>query len=711
MKKGRAPAAAPRELRADRIRRGVGACRAALGRKGTPTLSAHLPRQMLALIATLSTGVAASGREDVNFNFGWTHRYGLHPEPPLAPPGPPPTPSPCTPGTFKFNATSLNCDGLTKNAGGDASAKLCEAACCAQPTCNIWQWAPGGGNANGCWMGEASCASTPSKDHAQWVGGARHKPSGGGPSPSPGGGPGADPPEAQPKFDASGWEKIATPHDSVMSDGPLGAVANKDLCANGCSGRSYLPRRESWYRKEFTLPSDYTGSSVWLWFEGVFRDSYIFLNGVQIYYHDCGYTSFPVRIDNATSVVKGGKNVLAVFVDPNTGKSGWWYEGGGIYRNVHLVKTNHIHIEQDGLFAFSNISGLMQNRRSPSLGMFAESAVLHASASVVNDGAAAAEVCATFSLADETGKSVGSVTSQKSALAAGATVTLKGDITVTAPELWTSPKPYLYNLTATITPCGSADTVATPLDALSTSTGFRALRYDADHGFFLNEQHYKVRGFCDHNDLANVGMAVTDRLHLFRAQASRSVGGNGRRTSHNPAAPIMLDIYDRIGITVMDENREFDNNTEYVNNMGAMVKRDRNHPSIIIWSFCNEAGCEGRLEAGGPAFKAITYAEDGSRPVLANMFTFNDLLSKTIDVQGFSHQSRSKLDSCHAQMPDKPIFMSECCSCNTQRDENIGIESSDGGSNAVQKSFNADCVQSQTNASNGADYAVGTMVW
>lgn len=102
---------------------------------------------------------------------------------------------------------------------------------------------------------------------------------------------------------------------------------------------------------------------------------------------------------------------------------------------------------------------------------------------------------------------------------------------------------------------------------------------------------------------------------------------------------------------------------------------------------------------------------DGSRPVLANMFTFNDLLSKTIDVQGFSHQSRGKLDSCHKEMPNKPIFMSECCSCNTMRDENTGIESSDGRSNAVQKSFNANCVQSQTNASNGADYAVGTMVW
>ena len=282
------------------------------------------PGLALAVLLASTPTTTVANREDVNFNFGWTHRYGLHKEPPIAPPGPPPPPAPCTPGTFKFNASSLSCNGLTAIPEADGSAKDCEDACCHQPTCDIWQWAPGGGTANGCWAGEASCGDKPSRDHAKWVGGARNKPGGHGPSPSPGGGPGSKPPEAQPGFDASAWEKISTPHDSVMSDGPLGAIANKELCSSGCSGRSYLPRRDSWYRKEFNMPADYSGSSVWLWFEGIFRDSYIFLNGEQIFYHDCGYTSFSVRIDNATNLAKGGKNVIAVFVDPNSGKSGWW---------------------------------------------------------------------------------------------------------------------------------------------------------------------------------------------------------------------------------------------------------------------------------------------------------------------------------------------------------------------------------------------------
>merc|ERR1711871_1864170 len=195
------------------------------------------------------------------------------------------------------------------------------------------------------------------------------------------------------------------------------------------------------------------------------------------------------------------------------------------------------------------------------------------------------------------------------------------------------------------------------------------------------------------------------RIKLFRAQASRSVGGNGRRTSHNAPDPAMLDIYDRLGITVMDENRVIANDTEHENEMRALVARDRNHPAVTIWSFCNEAGCESSAnQAGGPRFQRATYELDGSRPTLANMFTFNDLLSNTIDVQGFSHQSRQKLDQCHAAMPEKPIFMSECCSCNTMRGEDISY-------NGLQQSFNADCQQSQTNNSNGAPYAIGTMVW
>lgn len=127
-------------------------------------------------------------------------------------------------------------------------------------------------------------------------------------------------------------------------------------------------------------------------------------------------------------------------------------------------------------------------------------------------------------------------------------------------------------------------------------------------------------------------------------------------------------------MVVLDENRLFGNKTKYVDNMAALVKRDRNHPSVVLWSFCNENDCEGDNEVAGPSFQAAVNQFDGTRPTLANMFTFNDLLSKTVDVQGFSHRSREHLDQCHKEMPEKPILMSECCSCNTMRDEDAGCE-------------------------------------
>ena len=438
--------------------------------------------------------------------------------------------------------------------------------------------------------------------------------------------------------------------------------------------------------------------------------------------HVCGYTPFRVRLDNLTNVQPGKQTLVAVYADPDNGDaggvdhaSGWWYEGGGLYRHVHLVRTSSVHVAQDGLFAYSNISW--------SKAAAADSAVVHVSAEVFNGGDASRSVCVSFVLTPPADGAEQTLTPLAAAVAplsvpAGGSAAASASIAVAKPLLWSAATPHLYTIRATVseakgtTTCGGD---AEPLDSVSTTHGFRSLRYDANTGFFLNREHFKVRGFCDHNTFAVVGMAVPERVQLFRAQALRAIGGNGRRTSHNPPDVSMLDLYDRVGVVVMDENRLFANKSAYVANMGALVKRDRNHPSVVIWSFCNEAGCEGSHETGGPRFRAISYDLDGSRPTLANMFTFGDLLSNTIDVQGFSHQTREKLDDCHAKLPTKPIYMSECCSCNTMRDEDEGCETKyDNPHNkCIQKAFNARCTESNaaTNASDGAGYAVGTMVW
>ena len=248
------------------------------------------------------------------------------------------------------------------------------------------------------------------------------------------------------------------------------------------------------------------------------------------------------------------------------------------------MRASPVHIEQDGLFAYSNVS--LANAGD------AASATVHASAAVVNTGAAAADVCVTFSIAAPDGAAAAPPPpAVPLSIAAGASAVARATIAVAAPRLWSSASPTLYSVSAAVGACGGDDgdrsapayrsSSAAAADALTVPHGFRTLRYDADDGFFLNEEHFKVRaaqfgairrnsraaqhaltgvvyqvrGFCDHTNFAVVGMAVPPRVNLFRAQASRAVGGNGRRTSHNPPDRGLLEIYDRVGITVMDENR------------------------------------------------------------------------------------------------------------------------------------------------------------
>ena len=172
--------------------------------------------------------------------------------------------------------------------------------------------------------------------------------------------PGTNPPEAALAYDASSWETVQLPHDGLIASAPT-----ESGCPGGCSGKSYIQRKVLWYRKEFTLPVSWTNTNdaVWLDFEGAFRKAVVWINGDKVLTHASGYTPFRLRLDNITSIKAAEKNAIAVFVDPDNGDgggrdhgSGWWYEGGGLYRHVNLVKASKLHIAEDGIFAYSNIT-------------------------------------------------------------------------------------------------------------------------------------------------------------------------------------------------------------------------------------------------------------------------------------------------------------------------------------------------------------------
>ncbi len=348
---------------------------------------------------------------------------------------------------------------------------------------------------------------------------------------------------------------------------------------------------------------------------------------------------------------------------------GMWcrYEGAGIYRHVYLVATSQTHIAQDGVFAPAEITSDVHSVNSangmigPTAGLTGD-AVVHASAAVVgvvSTGGVnhAAAVSVTFQLYDGTTEVAhGSSTPLAASLAPTFHNT---SLSVPRARLWSIASPSLYTLVSIVKDGGGKE-----LDIVNTTIGIRSLAYTGDGGMFINNQHVKVRGFCDHESWGGIGMAVPDRVALFRAQASRSVGGNGRRSSHNPAHPVILDIYDRVGMVVMDENRKYQNDSSDINAMAEMVQRDRNHASVTIWSFCNEGtgrtfrlaapefagtrllrvvfytvvgGCLEAPNGTGSVFRAQAYNYDATRPVLGN-HNGGDL-NNYMDVQGFSHKN------------------------------------------------------------------------
>jgi hypothetical protein len=281
------------------------------------------PLLLLAVLQQHRTGSAQ--RTDISFDFGWRFRQGLHHEP-LPPPPPSPPIASCgagTPYAFK-NASALQCQKLSPKHTAKSAAE-CEQLCCVDAGCAVWQYTtfPGShGAPQGCWMGTTKAGCKP---NANWVGGERSPPD---PGPAPVAPISLHPPEAEPGFDDSNWTAVSAPHDSL-----IGNSVSKVLCPDGCSGHSYIPRFDSWYRKHFRLPSAWKagGSAIWLYFHGTFRETTVFLNGKNISAHTSGYTSFAVRLDNQPGLKFGDEeNVLALIIDPNTGKTGWWYEGGGV---------------------------------------------------------------------------------------------------------------------------------------------------------------------------------------------------------------------------------------------------------------------------------------------------------------------------------------------------------------------------------------------
>jgi beta-galactosidase len=369
-----------------------------------------------------------------------------------------------------------------------------------------------------------------------------------------------------PRFDTSGWQKVNLPHDWVVSL-PFVQDADKDVLNHGSKpvGPRYPDTSVGWYRRTFRIPQSDLGKRITLEFDGVFRDCIVWVNGHQVARNQSGYIGFSADITDVLNY--GDDNVLAVRVDASQ-YEGWFYEGAGIYRHVWLVKTDPVHVPQWGTYVTSEVHG--------------KDALVTIRTEVANESDNAAKVAVKSDIYGPAGDS-GPTASTGCEVAPWATETVVQKVTVRHLRLWSPETPNLYRLTTHLELQSKG-----LVDSYDTTFGIRTLRFDADHGFFLNGKHVFIQGTCNHQDHAGVGVALPDHVQAFRVATLKDMGCNAYRTAHGPPAPELLDECDRQGMMVMDENRLLDTSAEGKSQLDRLIRRDRNHPSIILWSLCNE---------------------------------------------------------------------------------------------------------------------------
>ncbi|MGG1638928.1 beta-galactosidase GalA [Paenibacillus sp. NRS-1760] len=443
-------------------------------------------------------------------------------------------------------------------------------------------------------------------------------------------------------YDDADWLDVRIPHDFVLERGEY----DRQVPASHGS----LVKGIGWYRRSFILPEDAVSKRLSIEFDGVFRNSSVWVNGHYVGGQLSGYTSFAYDI---TEVVQAGEpNVIAVRVDASE-YEGWWYEGGGIYRDVRLVLTDSLRIPHWGTF--------VKAEPEPD---GSQAVVL-----IETEVASSYEKSVTFELQSvligPDGERAGEANTS-SEINADDMLALKQSVTLHAPYLWSIDSPQLYTLKSTLVIEGEA------VDTYETVFGVRTIVFDAERGFLLNGNPLKLKGVCCHEDHAGVGMAVPAAVNAFRIQRLKEMGCNAYRTSHNPPSPSILEACDRLGMLVIDEVRQTEASEDAMNQFKSLIRRDRNHPSVILWSLGNEEmNIQGK--ASGVrilhAMQKLAHKLDPTRKCTYGMNAdwlpitgYHEENGFHIDVHGFNYMMRRNWEAYeqfHEAYPDKPFIGTE----------------------------------------------------
>ncbi len=477
---------------------------------------------------------------------------------------------------------------------------------------------------------------------------------------APATGPGENISYTRPDFDDSGWRRLDLPHDWGI-EGPF----RQEYPGN--TGK--LPFwGVGWYRKHFRLNERDSGKRIFLDVDGAMSYSTAWINGHFAGGWPYGYSSF--RLELTPHLRFGQDNVIAVRLD-NPPDSSRWYPGGGIYRNVWLVKTTPLHVSQWGIFV-----------TTPQV--TAKSAKVSVTVRIDNQSDAEVNVTAVNSIfVVERGRRAEKpiATSEKVAIkiASGGAGEGTANMSISTPRLWSIREPNLYAVVTTIEKGGKT------VDSQETIFGIRTIKFDATKGFLLNGERIPINGVCDHHDLGALGAAINVRALERQIELLKEMGVNAIRTSHNPPASELLDLCDRMGIIVMDE--AFDcwrigktrNDYHLVfedwheKDLRALLRRDRNHPCVVLWSIGNEVPEQRTAEGARLAAElaAIVREEDSTRPVTSACNIVEGAYNgfqKTLDVYGFNYKP-TEYAKFRARNPNQPVQGNETSSCVSTRGE------------------------------------------
>lgn len=452
-----------------------------------------------------------------------------------------------------------------------------------------------------------------------------------------------------PKFVDTTWTNINVPHDWVVAL-PFVKSTTHEMDTHGYKpvGSAYPETSIGWYRKHFSVDKKDEDKRFELQFDGIYRNAAIWINGFYVATNFSGYVGNSYDVTDYMNFDRD--NVIVVRVDA-TQAEGWFYEGAGIYRHVWLNISNKLHIPEGGQFVHATVKG--------------KNAEVTIETEVENKNLNAAN-CTVYSyITDNKGKQIAKTTEQKLSLSVNQTQNIKQKLTLGNANLWSLENPYLYKVVSVIKQGNEI------IYKKKSNFGVKTVRFDAKEGFFLNGKHIKIQGTNNHQDHAGIGSALPDYMQFYRIKLLKELGSNAYRASHNAPTPELLDACDSLGMLVLDEQRLLNSSPEYVDQFKRILRRDRNHPSVFLWSIGNEEQNIQGNDYGkriGQSLMAIQKELDPTRTSvyaadLGNVFKG---INEVIPIRGFNYREYAVADY-HREHPNQPLLGTEMGSTVTTR--------------------------------------------